>query len=79
MQTLYCRPGDADDIDHDDADDDDVDPHVDDNQVDRGGPAAVEGTLRPGDRIIAVNGKGLGGVKLPELQVDHDQRYHSWS
>ena len=38
-------------------------------QVDRGGPAAVEGTLRPGDRIIAVNGKGLGGVKLPELQV----------
>ena len=38
-------------------------------QVDRGGPAAVEGTLRPGDRIIAINGKGLGGVKLPELQV----------
>ena len=70
MQTLYRRPGDSDHMglhDHDD-----VGPHVDDdhfNQVDRGGPAAVEGTLRPGDRIIAVNGKGLGGVKLPELQV----------
>ena len=29
----------------------------------------MEGTLRPGDRIIAVNGKGLAGMKLPELQV----------
>lgn len=38
-------------------------------QVDRGGPAAQEGTLRPGDRLIAVNGKGLGMMKLPELQV----------
>ena len=36
--------------------------------VDRGGPAAREGTLRPGDRIIAVNGKSLVNIKLPELQ-----------
>ena len=36
--------------------------------VDRGGPAHREGTLRPGDRIIAVNGKSLVNIKLPELQ-----------
>ena len=37
--------------------------------VDRGGPANREGTLRPGDRIIAVNGKSLVNMKLPELQA----------
>ena len=37
--------------------------------VDKGGPAQVEGTLRPGDRIIAMNGQSLVNVKLPELQA----------
>ena len=37
--------------------------------VDRGGPANKEGTLRPGDRIIAVNGKSLVNMKLPDLQA----------
>ena len=29
----------------------------------------MEGTLRPGDRIIAINGRSLVDVKLPELQA----------
>ena len=37
--------------------------------VDAGGPAQGEGTLRPGDRIIAMNGRSLVNVKLPELQA----------
>jgi len=37
--------------------------------VDRGGPAYIDGTLRAGDRIIAVNGKSLVNIKLPELQA----------
>ena len=37
--------------------------------VDTGGPAQSEGTLRAGDRIIAMNGKSLVNVKLPELQA----------
>ena len=32
------------------------------------GPAQAEGTVRPGDRILALNGKSLVGVKLAELQ-----------
>ena len=37
--------------------------------VDKGAPAQTDGTLRPGDRIIAMNGKSLVNVKLPELQA----------
>ena len=37
--------------------------------VDTGGPAQTEGTLRAGDRIIAMNGKSLINVKLPDLQA----------
>ncbi|XP_023346624.1 glutamate receptor-interacting protein 2 isoform X2 [Eurytemora carolleeae] len=36
--------------------------------VDQCGPAQAEGTIRPGDRILALNGKSLVGVKLAELQ-----------
>ena len=32
------------------------------------GPAFLDGTLRTGDRIIAVNAKELHTTKLPELQ-----------
>ena len=37
--------------------------------MDHRGPANKEGTLRSGDRIIAVNGKSLVNMKLPYLQA----------
>ena len=37
--------------------------------VDRGDPSNKEGTFWPGDRVIAVNGKNLVNMKLPDLQA----------
>lgn len=32
------------------------------------GPAFTDGTIRPGDRILAINGKALHNTTLPQLQ-----------
>jgi len=37
--------------------------------IDKGGPAHCEGTIQVGDRITAINGRTLEGMRLPELQA----------
>jgi hypothetical protein len=36
-------------------------------EVNPGGPASYEGTIRPGDQIIAVNGVGTLGMKIKDV------------